>query len=71
MSSGLGLVAGIILAILKMLFGLDKPATVEVNDAPTPDVLCPSDDDVMADLGMHDRSGVGGSLCDVPTGTPD
>jgi len=51
-------IAGIIEGIarfIKVIFGMDKPGRVTVEKPKTPDVLRPSDSDVRADLGMHDR----------------
>lgn len=43
---------GLIVALVTAIFGTDKPREVEVNDAPSPDGVVPSDDDLLDDLGV-------------------
>jgi len=41
--------------LLKVFFGMDKPEEKEIKDAPTPDALKPTDDELDAGLGMHNN----------------
>ena len=43
-------IIGAIMAILKAIFGMDKPATHEVKDAPAHPSTVDSDDKLLADL---------------------
>ena len=61
----------LIVKLVLGVFGMDTPATTEVNDAPMPDSLRPSDDAVYDDLGLHHRPTGEARVHTSEGGTPD
>ena len=66
-----GLIVDIVLKVIKFFFGTDKPKTEGVtNEKPSKPIGEPSDDDILADLGLrveHRSTGCDG-ICNCESG---